>query len=393
MEFDDYDPFQYLRMSNLFGSSSPSFTPPTFGSDTQSSYPMTKKRLFTGVLPPAPQSPIQTPPTPPIMSDEEKYAADMGKIYGTKGPAQSAYIGALSQQPNRADYKPGVMSRIGAALTGFGAGVHNPAQGYEAARNVLETPYNRAMSDYSTRLKGLDEAAKLERFSSEDQLKALSAARALGLNYEKFKSRESSDKETLDFKNRQLEQQGNIATGKLKVSQARADAYIQDKVSKKYKEIPQRDGSIIMINMQDPSDVKHVDADTIAAGNLRVREMNAGTAARRATIGERAQASTEQDRLARQVLNNSKFEQLQKDKKLTPQGMQKATDNVLRVMVTDPRFAKYVKPGTGGFFEFQPDDGTDEYQDFMDEVHKRIGSGDPLGDRSKSSGFTIKKNP
>src|SRR3990167_1355657 len=79
-----------------------------------------------------------------------------------EGPMMSKYREFLSQGlPNRGDYSPSKMNRLGAALSGISVGAQG-GPGFETARDQLDRPYNQAMMDRETRGKELSSGAKLE---------------------------------------------------------------------------------------------------------------------------------------------------------------------------------------------------------------------------------------
>jgi hypothetical protein len=96
--------------------------------------------------------------------DTNPFGDAYGRIMSADdGPAQKNFRDVLSQAPNRADYNPNKKQRLASILSGVAAGAQGK-DGYGAARNTLDAPYNQAMGDYNNRASlaklGADEEEK-----------------------------------------------------------------------------------------------------------------------------------------------------------------------------------------------------------------------------------------
>ena len=105
-------------------------------------------------------------------SPEDIWMRRFKQMTDTSGPAQEDYRKFIDTQPTREDYAPSKMRRLAAALVGGAEGYKSPSKGVLAAEGIRDMPYEKAMSDFSTKAKGKQEAAQEERQS-------LTARRAL----------------------------------------------------------------------------------------------------------------------------------------------------------------------------------------------------------------------
>lgn len=143
-----------------------------------------------------------------------------------EGPAQTRYLEYLNRAPKEDDFRPGKMTRLGAALAGAAAGaVNGPMAGYSLASEVVDAPYNRALRRYDIEGRGLREAASIEERSIgnriglvKDITSAKQAADQLELNRRniesQIKARDLTMQQTLvEIKNKGLESHLDKNTG------------------------------------------------------------------------------------------------------------------------------------------------------------------------------------
>ena len=88
-----------------------------------------------------------------------------------QGSASKAYRAHLDRMPNREDYQPGIMGRIGAALAGGAAGWKDPMEGVKVGKTLHDMKYNNAIDNYSMQGAGLKEAADLENQDMDNKMK------------------------------------------------------------------------------------------------------------------------------------------------------------------------------------------------------------------------------
>lgn len=335
------NPLQRMRMANLI----------RIGGPTQG--------RFGAQAPPPPPA-----PTPQPRSDDDRYLEDMTNLQSNVGPGIQAYRKYLSEMPNREDFRPGVMTRIAAALSGLSAGYRDPGAGVQVASDINSSNYRNAMGDYANRGVGLKEQAGLEQDELDSKLRMLQNARAMGLKYDEF-----------DLKRRQAESQMNNDTTTANATMTRAQAYAKAQGRPRHQYRDQQDGSVLEIN-EDTGQQRVIPAQTIAAGQLGVsrrnaatNERNAATSVRRTNIYDRS--VTEAGR------HNGAMERRPTGGTPSPNAQQDAEDMALDELAQDPMFRDFVKTeggnllGRGGYNVVGEDDGSEEYGAFIDALNAK----------------------
>jgi hypothetical protein len=288
------------------------------------------------------------------------------------GPNQSAYTAALKDQPTWDKYQPSKTRRGIGALLGAAVGYsRGPVAGAQIGGSVVEAPYQHAVSDYERKMKGLGPAAQMEQQDQKDQLQAIYQARALGLNYDKFKQDklEAEQKHQLDMADYVLKRNKNLA----EIAHLNQDDYSFTDV----------EGGIQAVNKNNPRDTFVIPAKTVAAAKLATdkevaatgaanaytNRMNAGTNAKNAETNAAGQKDTERYRTG--LLS-----------KPTPQGsadQKTAMELSLKSMVSDPKFAGLIVTNSDGSLSLPPNDGSPAYNRFVTELQKRVRERNPLG--------------
>lgn len=77
--------------------------------------------------------------------------------------AQNKYDEYLAAQPTEDQYKPSKKRRLGAVLAGFGVGLANPQAGYNISQDIVNDPYDTAVSNWTRRGRPLALAAGQEQ--------------------------------------------------------------------------------------------------------------------------------------------------------------------------------------------------------------------------------------
>jgi hypothetical protein len=107
-----------------------------------------------------------TPPTPPMspspgapesISPSDRIAQAMREAYQPRTESTERFDELLKQYPNRDEYKPSLLRRIGAALSAFGPG------GQQAGMEFLNRPLTEKMTDWQSQIGPAQSAANLER--------------------------------------------------------------------------------------------------------------------------------------------------------------------------------------------------------------------------------------
>jgi hypothetical protein len=235
-DFGGFDP-SYYRMSDIF-SPNQDDTESYGGESTLKRKNNTDwmANLYKGpanVEPnqPPPIRPFTPPPEPtaPQESPEDAYMRRFKMMTDTSGPAQEAYKKYIDTMPSRQDYAPGKMRSFAAALVGGAEGYKNPSKGVLAAEGIRDMPYEKAMSDFTAKAKGLQESAQEERQS-------LTARRALFndsmLNPSKVAGAEArAAKDTATAKDTEAKTADRPAELDIKRKQAVAKAALEDAIA------------------------------------------------------------------------------------------------------------------------------------------------------------------
>jgi len=142
------------------------------------------------------------------------------KELGGEQPALAKYRTAIQNTPQQQDYDLGKWGKLGAALSGFGAGYQDPAKGIAVARSLREAPWQRALKQHETDVNNLGTEAEFEQ---KDR-----AARMKGLDMEldTVKNRRTADREAALAKSTILRQgtQNRNETGRLDMDISNTDA-------------------------------------------------------------------------------------------------------------------------------------------------------------------------
>lgn len=84
-----------------------------------------------------------------------------------KTEAADDYSQHLEQTPTMEENSPSIWRRIAAGLAGGLTGINNPAAGMQIGEQIVNDPYNRALSEHSLRTKPLEHRAKLEQEAND----------------------------------------------------------------------------------------------------------------------------------------------------------------------------------------------------------------------------------
>lgn len=175
---DPNHPFNMIRIANLFP-------------------PKPRQPLFQ-------QQPIGPQYGPQNMTSEEDDAGSLqrriGELYKPETKSSDEYNTLMGQYPQ---YQlPGKGQRILAGLAGFGAGLHDPAQGVAVGKSVRDMDYNQRLDDWQNRTKALEPAMQYERYSNanERQLATATANQEMAARKQQEVERKNREKEQNDRK-------------------------------------------------------------------------------------------------------------------------------------------------------------------------------------------------
>lgn len=281
--------------------------------------------------------PQQKPPEDE--DDSLSYYRDLEKLRGQlkAGPARSAYMEALGHQPTAAETAPSRGRKIGAAIAGaLGGFAEGPSRGAAMAQHIVDTPYQTAMRDYTTKVAGLGESAKLEQDDIETQMRTLEAARRMGLEYRKFDA-ERFDKD-------------------------RSYGLERDKL-----------GEISGYHKGTLENQRTANANTrwYRGQQLGIQEYNALTTREKA----RADVETNERNATSNERRAGAYEAAAGNRQTQPTQQRAAIDNALRELHRDSRFAKFVKKDDStGLYDFaNPEPGwesSEMYREFQNRMRR-----------------------
>ncbi len=182
--------FLGFGQQDTFGGSTPTFFPRNSGSDYGSDFPMQSFR-------------------------DDSFASFMNPLQNQLPQTQN-YFSALQDMPTREDYKPSLGRNIGAALAGIAAGIGSgPTAGAQAAFQIRNAPYERAMGEYQQNISNLGKAAQGEQGL---------AAFAEKMAQDQFARQQGMGE--LGLKGAQLEQQGKLGGRELDIKEKSLTAQI-----------------------------------------------------------------------------------------------------------------------------------------------------------------------
>lgn len=108
---------------------------------------------------------------PPVRPQQNLTDVYSGMMNAPSGPANQRYKDFLgTPAPKRDDYQPGKMNRLAAVLSGISAGAQG-GNGFKAANDVLDDPFNEATADYKNQASRLSEGAGQEDKETNNKVK------------------------------------------------------------------------------------------------------------------------------------------------------------------------------------------------------------------------------
>jgi hypothetical protein len=268
---------------------------------------------------------------------------DMISKLSRPGPRMTAYQQMLDKTPNEADYQPTKKGRLLAALAGFATGMHNPAAGFGLAKGIVSDPYEKALRQHQMEMQQGGTAANLERMSAQDQLREISAARAMGLKYNEFK-----------LKQKQAEDLARYRTGELDTK-----------------------GQELGIRRQDAATRERGVAATEARNKL-TGDLNKGTLELRGKeldVKRAAQSSLDSYHKTMGEAYKKRTEAMGDKNKVQNSTQQAAAiQNAYQTLKMDPKWAEFIKSDDENPGKLKPrdPDGSSLYEMFRNELKRRV---------------------
>ena len=178
---------QYLRMRNIFAPQAPIGNDlpsqggfagqlPIQGDGSMAPMP-TKSQSGPWFQPDKPTAPTPGMPDQPTADDYDP-TAELAKLYHPDTSAEDRFNKIFDAYPNRENYHPSAMRRIGGALISFGSGMtpgrgldfYNPnVQGVKAGMDYMDEPFNEARADWKDKIQPAEYGANLERQANSNE--------------------------------------------------------------------------------------------------------------------------------------------------------------------------------------------------------------------------------
>lgn len=159
------------------------------------------------------------------MMGSDPSGIDMQRVIGMSDPsayeprsqALDAYAAALGEMPDKDNYKPSVLRKIGAAVVGFGSG--RPIGMYggvpvgwagsphsaEISQQFLDKPYIEDLSQWKLKTGGLKEAADLESSRNTNERIAANQAASIEIRQAQLERQIERDRQLAEHRNEQTE--------------------------------------------------------------------------------------------------------------------------------------------------------------------------------------------
>jgi hypothetical protein len=284
---------------------------------------------------------------------------ELKRIREESSPGITAYKQALTEMPQEEDYKPNWLTRIASGLSGFGAGMKDPARGVETAVNINRSGYRNAMEAYSNKIAGLEQQAQMEQKDLDTKAEMVQNAMKYGLDYEKYVTERDA---------KESEKQAREKTAEASMIRAKATA------RPGYDHFDQADGSILYVNKNDPADRYTVDAKTVNAGLLseqqkrtKIQQQQANTSAGQLGVAQ-GQLGVAQERQKTYDKNvDSLIENRGDSGFIAPSAQKSARDLALSELMTDRTWSEFLAP------DVESDDFTqEEWKRFETAVQRKV---------------------
>lgn len=361
MAFSPYvNPYVSSRLTSMFA-------PPETADDT-------RKRFLSGVIPfKQNQAPdVMQPAAPPVetsppVDPASQYYDELRRLSERRGPSRTAYDAAVMAPPDREDpqYKRHGMARImgiiGAGAVGFNQGA---GAGIAFGEHYNDSPYQDARTDYSQKIKNLGDASDLEEKDKAQEITMLHQARALGLDFDKYKLsqlefEQKKKKEAADF--------GIAQQNAASLAKTRADA------NKHY--VPQADGSILQVNPDGTQRV--IPGNSVEGKRLKVEQEHLNLDKQKYGLDETNSTNLRgyRDALKANIGKTNTNSATQKEQAIT---------NALGTMSKESQYSEFITADSQGKRTYMSEaeaakvGKSVKYAQFMKELSRRANQNTPL---------------
>jgi hypothetical protein len=188
------------------------------------------------------------------MNQMDEYA-QLQKLFPMQHDASDRLKNTLDTTPNRADYQPSGFNKVLASIAGMSAGgpaayhdgaalgfKNNPEEQMKVTHGIIDEPYNKAVSDWSLKLKPEQELAQAERGENTNM-------RIAGNNY---LQNDRYNKRTDYMANKATEDQ-RLKQEQIDINKFRADAYSYRAMHPDMEGKVDENGQLVYIDKKDPT--------------------------------------------------------------------------------------------------------------------------------------------
>lgn len=245
--------FEYLRMRNLFGDPN---DPNTFGMDMPSQGGIGGNIDFSNPQPQSqpdimggadfrPTNPFDVNPAGQQTGGTDPYNVQsrMDQLYTPEHTALDKFNELLSNYPNRENYKPSLLRKIGASIMAVGGGAprayqtggYMPPLGYDKAQEFLDKPFLDKLQDWKNQIGPSMQGAQLERQTNINERQT-----AMQTIADELRAQADEHKKMNDERNAQIKQQ-------------RADVYEYKAKNPDMKLVMTKGGNVMAMDPRDGS--------------------------------------------------------------------------------------------------------------------------------------------
>lgn len=192
--------------------------------------------------------------------DEPEYSVSdrLSQLYNPSTHAMDAYLGAAQNMPQRDNYQPSRMRKIGAVIAGIGAGSGpaavvggspigfrgDPKSAYQVSSSIADAPFQEATEDWARNLHPLQAAAQQEEMRNRN---------------DRTFAEQTIQRDINSMRERRLAKEGEKKLGQkdeqLRIADYRAKAYDWDKRHPNWMKVALPGQTLKFVNPDNPNEV------------------------------------------------------------------------------------------------------------------------------------------